>query len=398
MIRIINDYVFKYMYVYFLAFGLLLLLLSFSLKGKKNRRIYRRDKKDILISIVTFPITGLAKLISPKSEEGKEKARKTFSRLRLNIVPERFYVIKILIPILTLLIIALIHYTNVQYEVSELLNTPMTKEIDITVGAIVNDSEEILEDLDYYQIYNTIVNEYKDYKNVEDLLISGELDSKSRDVILRDISSVVQDNYELDAKISKVVAGHIINHISKIINIKKFKTEYFIIAFATFFLPDFVILILNAYNRQRYKNDIEILKITTLVLGSMDDMTVKKLLESLKKVSSAYNPIINEALNNYHSIQDGKSDAIMNMANEVKLPQFRKLCGILKEISSGNKTTALVNLEADMILEDKESEMVSNDKIEKKSWVAILLIAPSMLLLMMLLLMPFAKYYQNMNF
>lgn len=396
LIHIMNNYVYKYLYLYFIGFSLLLFVFSL-LTSKRNQtsRINKIRKRDVLFKILTSPITLFASLISPKSEKKKQRYSKTFRRLGINITVERFHLIKATMPLVAILFIFLVHFTNSDYEIQEVLNTPITASADITSES---DIIELQDNLDNYQIFKTIEAQYEDYKSLEKLILAGPIGLEDRENIIKEFSSIIQANYKLDETLSEGIGEYLLIKYPEIVGIRTIEYTYYLIALSTIFIPDFILFFINVYNRKRYREDIEMLKITTLIVGSLEGMTVKKILQSLKEVSPSYRHILNNALNNYSSMQDGKEDAIMSMTEEVKLPQFRKLCSILKEISTGNKTTAINNLNADMILEDKESEMINNDKIEKKTWVAILIIGPSMLFLMMLLLMPFAKYYENMQF
>ena len=424
IIFLLNYYVFKYLYIYLIIIGLILLVIPFvGTKKSKINRIRKVRKSELFFKIITYPICLFAKIISPKSEQRKERYRKNFLTLGINTTVERFHILKALMPIIFIILFYLIHTTNVTYELRSLLNNKSKSQMDIT-----NEDEDLLDkmdeekelkDIDIYEIYRTIKVSYGDYNNierfindynrVEQKLNESELgfDEKQairdrfnneRQEIIDGFVDVISENYSISEENALYISEHLVKNIPQITAITYFSYEYYLISLISIYLPNIILMIMNAFKYKRYKEDIEILKITTLVLGTIEGITVKKLLESLKEVSPSYKNIINIALNNYSSIQSGKEDAIMGMTEDVELSQFRKLCSILKEISSGNKSSAINNLEADMILEDKENEMISNDRIEKKTWVAVLIIGPTILLIMLLFLMPFSQYYQSINF
>lgn len=402
LVHIMNRYVFRNIYIYIIGLGLILLIVSLIVnERRKVNRINKYSKKDMFLKILTFPVTFFASLISPKSEKKKDKYRKTFSRLGLNITIERFHMLKAVMPIIMSLLILLIYFTNIEYEIQEILNTPVSEGININSDeeiVDIEDMEDIYTSQELYSIYKMIKSNYKDYKILKNSLLANNLTTQDRQVAIYEFTTLIEDNYNLNNADNEVIAKYLLGTIAEIERLKTFDYRYYLLIIVSILIPDIIILFMDLFYKKRYKEDIEILKITTLILGTIDGMTVKKIMQSLMKVSPAYKNIFNNALNSYSSIHDGKEGTIMDMTKEVELPQFRKLCTILKEIASGNKITAINNLEADMILEDKESEMLDNDKIEKKTWIAILIVAPSMLIMMLLILMPFVKYYQSMQF
>ena len=401
VIFIFNNYIFKYVYIYVGVVALLLILFSTLLFGKRKvERINRLNKKKLLSRLLTFPIVFFSKLLMPKSESRKSKIISNFSRLGINISLERFYIVKVVIPLVVSLLLGIVYFTNTEYEIMELLNTSskVTKSIDINNAIEFLDNEEnAFDNMNTYKAYKIIKNNYKGYRDVENNKRNDIYDMNSRELIVDDFQEIISEKMQIGEDEGRRIGEYILSNIEEIRSIKIISPINYIFIVSSIFIPDLIIVFMNMFQRRRYKNDVEILKITTLILGSIEGVTSKKLLESLRDVSYAYRYVFMNALNNINSIQVGKEDVIMDMAEEVELPQFRKLCGILKEISNGNKKVAISNLESDMILEDKEDEMISNDRIEKKTWIAILIISPSMLFLMMLLLLPFARYYQSLQ-
>lgn len=383
--NILNNYVFKNLYFIFLIIGTILIIQSMILL-KSRKRIIKKSKKDIFFEIIKFPFVFLAKILAPKSDEKKYKLKNKINVLNPNITIETFYISKLVTPLIILVLVLIVHNTNYNYKTKEIMQNSIQKQIELEFYDEDKTSNNVKEDDLYY--YNIVKGKYPNYKKIE---------FENKEQAIKNITTVISSETELDTKDSEIISRRLYD---KIIKLKSYtignKTKVLIIL--TFFLPDLILDIAYSMRRKKYKEDIEILKITTLILGGMENITVKKLLESLQNVSQAYSYIIGNALNKYSSIQDGKDEAIMEMSNIVNLSQFRKLCSILRDISDGKKKSAIENLEEDMKMEDKENAMRDDDKIEKKTWVAILLISPSILLLSLLLLMPFSKYYQQINF
>lgn len=383
--NILNNYVFKNLYFIFLIIGTILIIQSMILL-KSRKRIVKKSRKDMFLEIIKFPFISLAKILSPKSDEKKYKLKNKINVLNPNITIETFYISKIVTPLIILVLVLIVHNTNYNYKAKEIMQNSIQKQIELEFYDQDKTSSNVKEDDLYY--YNIVKGKYPNYKKIE---------FEDKEQAIKNITTVISSETELDTKDSEIISRRLYD---KIIKLKSYtignKTKVLIIL--TFFLPDLILDIAYSMRRKKYKEDIEILKITTLILGGMENITVKKLLQSLQNVSQAYSYIIGNALNKYSSIQDGKDEAIMEMSNIVNLSQFRKLCSILRDISDGKKKSAIENLEEDMKMEDKENAMRDDDKIEKKTWVAILLISPSILLLSLLLLMPFSKYYQQINF
>lgn len=427
---LINNFLFKYLHFYVIFIGISLIVYTlFFYKGNRKKRIKENTKIETIIKVLVFPITFMARILMPKSDEKKHKYQKYFNNLGLNMSLDRFFILKVITPLIVLAFLLTIHYTNVQYKTKEMLYTSRDVKRDISEDDL---SKAKLQEVDYYILYNYVKKEYPNFGQAEqtskyeiiektneennliqstyanDDLIKDELilekqnkaneNYDKRESYIQEITEVIQRKYQLDEKISPKVAAILYEKIGKAAIIKQVNIKIYYFSILSLWIPDVLLIIFSSIKRKRYKEDIEILKITTSILGGLEGMTLKRLLLCIREVSNVYRNVINNALNNYNSIQDGKIEATMDMAKDVDIPQFRKLCSILKEIGSGNKSSAIANLEEDMVLEDKENEMRSNDRIEKKTWLAIIIISPTILLLALLLLKPFASYYQNINF
>lgn len=350
--------------------------------------------------MITFPFVILIKILRPKREETIEKKARKLKKAHRHLSIERFYLAKILFPILIFILLFTLYQTNFKYTTREIIESNIYGQMDITLGfmgiedpkgkelysdsSVKGYSEYVEKEWMYYQFL------IKNYEKADEILYTPQ------DKVITAYQDLLVKQFPLD-EIEALHAARRMNYkMTKIANYQFSKNYYFII-FLSYFLPDLIVYLIMKYKEYKYKTDIPVLKLATYLMGSMD-VTVRDIMECLRETSNTYRGVFSNALSNINAVQLGRENAILQMAEEVPNPQFRKLCVILKDLAIRNKSRALKNLEDDIVMEARENMMRSEDKIEKKTWIAIILIIPTMFFLALLLLMPFVRYQQNLNF
>lgn len=357
----------------------------------KKRRIKDKDsfiKKTLnALSIVLF------ELFKPRNEKRKKQLEYNLKFLPKKLSVYRLYKFKFLFAFVFFVISIAIYSTNLYYYKQDVIPSSTTvNTIDLTNFDELNylqskGSREFgRREFDYY---NYIIENYPKIKSIKNISNSDQ------EPIVKELEDILIEGFP-EEEAHNATAKRMLSKIRRIQNYS-YSFLYFIWVFVGYFLPNIFIWGYLKYKKAIYARDIPNIKLATYLLGTMDT-TIKELLISLTKVSSAYEKVFTECINNFNSTSLTREEAIMLMTKRVDNIQFRKLCAILKEGIKTSKNNAISILEQDIIMEDKEEMMLSEDKIEKKTWIAIILIAICMLCMAMLFLMPFANMFTNINF
>lgn len=382
LIDLINR-ILAYLYIYLFISGIASIILGILIKTKQKIRIIKKNNyKLIIIKILFLPFIIIKSILMMQPNSKKERINKKIKQAGLNLNFEQYINLKLLTIILISILLLAIYKTNYSYITKEILEKPIR--MSYSNYNIINSNKEN-EDLEKrWQLFKLIKSKFKNYNNIL-YMEEGQA--------INEIKEIIINSNQIDEVKATLYANDMYNRILQIESYK-YSPYFLLIILSSFWWLDILIFIKKEHRKKILKNDLEIIKNTTYLLGIMENTTVKNILIAIGEVSEAYKPIITKCLNNYNSMENGREKAIMQMADEVDNIQFRKLLNVLKDIANGNKKDAIKNLEEDIKMEEKENLMVSENKIEKKTWIAILIIAPCLLLLGLLLLKPFSNLYE----
>lgn len=278
-----------------------------------------------------------------------------------------YYFYKFLIILTTFLLAATVAFTNWYYQVQEIM-----------IDYKMTDN--------YVEYFNTIVENYG-FVNLLQL---------DRNTLYSNIFYSIKENFNLTASLTTYISQLIYTVFIKISEIKINIKIYLIVILLSFFVMNIYIYIRTKLQEVKYQNDLPAMKTTTLLFASLG-MPVNEILKELTDISACYKPIIEECLNNYSYLGDSDKVAIMNMATKFPLLQFRKLCMILRDLTSITKEQALDNLKNDIELDIEEKRDKTAFVMDARSTIALILSAISFTLLLSLLLIPVFIYIRKFD-
>ena len=190
-------------------------------------------------------------------------------------------------------------------------------------------------------------------------------------------SDVYYQTEEMYNKIQRVQQAQQINPV----------TILFIVlaSFVGFIVPDVYLTLARMIRYQSFDNEIIALEMLTILVGSIENVTVKEILRILSLNSKAFKKNFEKALLEYPIDFE---QALINLGDSSKNKDFQALISTLRQCATSDKYAALQTLQRRRISRKEYRKLMEEKKIEAKMYIGFILLIPVLFFLAKLLLAP----------
>jgi len=369
-----------------------LFLILISLKQPQANRV-KMDK--FSLEALTYA-PGIARVVDsamPAAEEREyRKNERLISDSGYNISMRVFYFFKLALPVILLIVFLSIYFINKSVYIDAIITGKSDKAVDVLGSqSNVNEKAPTTEDerelerarKDTFAVVENLVDSKilrtKDAIEVKEMIIEILLDEE-----LSDPDEVAYEASEMYDTLNRVEAEKKVDPI----------TILFILfaAIVGFFIPNAYLEISRMIRYQSFDNEIIALEMLTILVGSIEGVTVKEILRILALNSKAFKANFEKALIEYPIDFE---QALINLGDSSKNKDFQALVSTLRQCATSDKYSALQTLQRRRISRKEYRKLMEEKKIETKMYVAFILFLPVLFFLAKLLLSPWQDLMTN---
>jgi len=344
-----------------------------------------------------FSIEGLThsdilkKIIDAAMPKETEKEYRTCERLigdsGFNIGMRVVYFYKLTIPIVLLILLFSIYLINKNLVIDEIISGGNEKVVDV-MGTVSNqnkakktqsEQERAKASRDTYLVMEHLVN----------TRILKSKDAVSAKLALQE--AIVENKVEIEGSVENAV-NDFYNKWTQVQEAKEvnFLTILFIFILAIFgfWVPDAVMKTSRFLRYQSFDNEVIALEMLTILVGSIENITVKEILKILEKNSKVFKKNFEKALLEYPIDFE---QALINLENSSKNKDFQTLISTLRQCATSDKYAALQTLQRRRISRKEYRKLMEEKKIETKTFVGLICLVPPLFFLAKLLLAPWLQ-------
>jgi len=297
------------------------------------------------------------------------------------------YFYKLLIPIVLLTLMLSIYFINKNAIIDEIISGQLTQEVSgmgavpekQTKTQIENKQKQEQASRDTYQIITNLVDTrvLKNKDSIQAKLAIQEAIIENKVVVEGSVDSAVSDFY---TKMIQVEAAKEVSPLTMMF--------IFIVALAGFMVPNAVLATSRFLRYQAFDNEVIALEMLTILVGSIENITVKEILKILEKNSKVFKGNFEKALLEYPIDFE---QALINLENSSKNKDFQALISTLRQCATSDKYAALQTLQRRRISRKEYRKLMEEKKIETKTYIGLVLLIPVLFFLAKLLLAPWSQ-------
>lgn len=368
---------------------LILFLIIISFNEQKKGRL-RND--NLTLERITYSpfIKKIVDAMLPASEDREyKKVMRLISDSGMNVSIRVVYFFKLVIPILLIILAMAIYFTNREMIVEAIILEQNTQKIDVlattsqsqdVTGKELDSKEKRQREQAKKDTFN-IMNNYVNYKILAEL---PELEAKQKIsealVDSGNASSTAAAAYEANKLYGKALDVYNARKVNAI-------TILFIVMFGLcgFMAPELVLKASRFLRYQAFDNEVIALEMLTILVGSIENITVKDILKILAQNSKIFRGNFEKCLAEYPADFEM---ALNNLGNSSKNKDFQSLVAALRNCATSDKYAALMVLQRRRASRKEYRKMQEEKKIETKMNVGLIALLPMMFFLAKLLMTP----------
>ena len=361
------------------------LLFLVVLSIRPSQAIKMKSDKFSLEEITFSPVfkKAINALMPPAEEREFRQNERLISDSGYNISMRVFYLFKIVTPIVILVCLLSIFFINRNTIVNAIITDQLIENVDVlgSTGAkeekIDSQEEQLLKE-SFTIVTKSITPDMLKSENVvfvkqmiQEILVREKLASEA------DAPYVSVEMYE---KIKKVEQAKKINPVTIILILACSLLGYYI--------PNVFLVMARLIRYQSFDNEIIALEMLTIMVGSIENVTVKEILRILAINSKAFKPNFEKALMEYPIDFE---QALINLGDSSKNKDFQALVSTLRQCATSDKYSALQTLQRRRISRKEYRKLTEEKKIETKMYIAFIMLLPVLFFLAKLLLSPWQQ-------
>ena len=361
-----------------------LFLILISLKQPQANRV-KIDKFSLEALTYAPGISRLVDSAMPSAEEREyRKNERLISDSGYNISMRVFYFFKLALPIILLILFLSIYFINKSVYIDAIITGKSDKAVDVLGSSSVNESAPTT------QSQRELERARKDtYAVVENFLDSQILKTKDAIEVKEMLIEIFLEQELAEPDDVAYEASEMYDTLMRVEAEKKIQplTVLFILlgAIIGFFIPNAYLELSRMIRYQSFDNEIIALEMLTILVGSIEGVTVKEILRILALNSKAFKANFEKALIEYPIDFE---QALINLGDSSKNKDFQALVSTLRQCATSDKYSALQTLQRRRISRKEYRKLMEEKKIETKMYVAFILFLPVLFFLAKLLLSP----------
>lgn len=368
----------------------LMLIVLYVRKPQQGR--VKNDKFSLEVISYSPIFKKLLDVVVPPAEDREyRKNERLISDSGYNFSMREFYLLKVIVPIVLLIVLLSIYFINRQVYIDAVITDGLTKNVSVlgsnNVNEKVSTSREKREleraKKDTYEIVDNFVDS-RLLKNANAI----EVKQMIQEALLKNnLATEASIYYETEEMYSKMLR---VEEAKKIDPMKIF--FIFLISLAGFTLPNLFLVLARMVRYQSFDNEVIALEMLTILVGSIENVTVKEILRILSLNSKVFKKNFEKALLEYPIDFE---QALINLGDSSKNKDFQALVSTLRQCATSDKYSALQTLQRRRISRKEYRKLIEEKKIETKMYIAFIMLLPVLFFLAKLLLSPWQDLMTN---
>lgn len=365
---------------------LVIFLIMISFNKPKAGRL--RNDTFTLESLTYSPgISKVVDVLIPKSDDKEYKnVMRLISDSGINVSIRVVYFMKLIIPLILIIIALSIYFTNREMIVESIILETNTKKIDVFADAVAENGNQELNSKEKREREQAkkdmfeIMDNYISYKILAEM---PELEAKT------EISKALMDAGAATQVSAAYEASNLYNKALEVYEARKVNivTILFILMFGMcgFMVPNLYLEGSKFIRYQAFDNEVIALEMLTILVGSIENITVKDILKILAQNSKVFQKNFEKCLAEYPADFEL---ALNNLANSSKNKDFQSLVSTLRNCATSDKYAALQVLQRRRLSRKEYRKMQEEKKIETKMYIGFILLMPVLFFLAKLVMTP----------
>lgn len=324
-------------------------------------------------------------LMPPAEEREYRKNERLISDSGCNISMRVMYMFKIICPVVLLIISFSIFFINRQIRIDAIITDQIVENVDV-LGSDDTEYESEQSNAEKREMEKAKKDTYRVIENLFDTRILKTQDALTAKQVLQEIMIKNRLTTEADApndvndtydKIKRVEEAKEINWVTVVVIL--------LFSMLGYYAPNLYLSASRLIRYQSFDNEVIALEMLTIMVGSIENVTVKEILRILSLNSKAFKPNFEKALLEYPIDFE---QALINLGDSSKNKDFQALVSTLRQCATSDKYSALQTLQRRRISRKEYRKLMEEKKIETKMYIAFIMLIPVLFFLAKLLLSP----------
>jgi len=371
---------------FIIAAIIILALFLIVLMVRQPQAVKVKSDKFSLEELTYSPIFKKAiKALMPQAEEREYRQNeRLISDSGVNISMRVLYLFKICVPIIIMILLLSIYFMNKEIMINAIVTDSLVKTVNVIGGGT--------ESSDYSSNAEKKKSEraWKDTFEIMDNLVDENL-LNSKDILAIKLfvqEVMLEKNLTTEANLT-TDTNKMTDMLLQVNEVRKINVITIIlilvISLMGYYIPNVYLVISRLIRHQAFDNEIIALEMLTIMVGSIENVTVKEILRILSLNSKAFKPNFEKALLEYPIDFE---QALINLGDSSKNKDFQALVSTLRQCATSDKYNALQTLQRRRISRKEYRKLMEEKKIETKMYIAFIMLIPVLFFLAKLLLSP----------
>ncbi len=322
-------------------------------------------------------------LMPPVEDREYRQNERLISDSGVNISMRVLYLFKIITPIVLLICFLSIYFINRSIRVNAIITDEIVETVDVLGASDVNESAQ--SNADKREMERAKKDTYEIVENLVDTRVLNTSDSLAVKLLIQEILT----KNELPNSPTDVT-----NMYNKLIDVQNARKISFVtliiilmISLVGYYIPNGFLILSRLIRYQSFDNEVIALEMLTIMVGSIENVTVKEILRILSLNSKAFKPNFEKALLEYPIDFE---QALINLGDSSKNKDFQALVSTLRQCATSDKYAALQTLQRRRISRKEYRKLMEEKKIETKMYIGFIMLIPVLFFLAKLLLSPWS--------
>lgn len=322
-------------------------------------------------------------LIPPAEDREYRQNERLISDSGVNISMRVLYLFKIVTPIILLICFLSIYFINRSIRVNAIITDEIVETVDVLGASNVNESAQ--SNADKREMERAKKDTYEIVENLIDTRVLNTSDSLTVKLLIQEILT----KNELPNSPTDVT-----NMYNKLVDVQSARKISFVtlivilmLSLVGYYIPNGYLILSRLIRYQSFDNEVIALEMLTIMVGSIENVTVKEILRILSLNSKAFKPNFEKALLEYPIDFE---QALINLGDSSKNKDFQALVSTLRQCATSDKYAALQTLQRRRISRKEYRKLMEEKKIETKMYIGFIMLIPVLFFLAKLLLSPWS--------
>ena len=368
-----------------IAIIVILVLFLLILLIRQPQSVKVKNDKFSLEELTIHPVfkKAIDGLMPPVEDREYRQNERLISDSGVNISMRVLYLFKIVTPIVLLICFLSIYFINRSIRVNAIITDEIVETVDVLGASNVNESAQT--NSEKREMERAKKDTYEIVENLVDTRVLNTKDSLTVKLLIQEVLT----NNELPNSPTDVT-----NMYNKLVDVQNARKISFVtliiilmLSLVGYYIPNGYLILSRLIRYQSFDNEVIALEMLTIMVGSIENVTVKEILRILSLNSKAFRPNFEKALLEYPIDFE---QALINLGDSSKNKDFQALVSTLRQCATSDKYAALQTLQRRRISRKEYRKLMEEKKIETKMYIGFIMLIPVLFFLAKLLLSPWS--------